>query len=171
MTVGGGVVVTRRRVRDQLRAILANDSVRNLIWLYYFWFIAWSVYGSFKAYPIARIADPMGIAIYDLWVWSPLVAGPAALIGLALRHGGSPAADIQGNLLRRDFLGLWMQVGGHAWMTLVLGVYIATAALGTNWAAGEPVPSVFWLSAFFQGAAFLCAQSVYKVGLGARWWR
>lgn len=160
------LVYVRRPVRDRLRALLASDSVRNLIWVYYFWFLAWSVYGTFYAYPIRLIVEPMGQLVYNIWVWTPLVATPVALGGLAIRHGGSPAAEIRGPLLRADFLGLWMQVGGHACMAVVIGVFIGTGIMGAE--PHQPIPSVFWMAAYFMGCCFLAAQCVYKLRLGRR---
>jgi hypothetical protein len=166
MIEGGSVVYVRRRVRDKLLALLASDSVRTLVWLYYFWFIVGSLDLITYSDPIKLIVDPMGLLIYEVWAWMPLFAAPFALIGLYLRHGGSPADEIDGRLLRQDFLGLWMQVGGHACMTVVLGVYI-----GTGWYGRDPhqaVPSIYWLSAYFMGVAFLTAQCLYKIRLGRR---
>lgn len=164
--VAESVFYTRRRVRDRLRALLLSDSVRSFIWLYYFWFFASATDGTFRADPINLIVDPMGQGVYDAWVWSPLFATPLALGGLALRHGGSPADQIHGPLLRRDFLGLYMQVGGHAWMAVVLAVYAGTGFYGVE--PHQPIPSVWWSCAFFMGASFLSVQCLYKVRLGKR---
>jgi len=164
MTKGGVVVYTRRRVRDKLLVLLASDSVRNFIWLYYGWFIAGSVHLTFFSYPIPLIERSMGTLVYDVWAWMPLFAAPVALIGLGLRHGGSPADEIKGRLLRQDFLGLWMQVGGHVCMAVVLAVFIGTGWYGRE--PGQPVPSVFWLSAYLWGVGFLAAQCIYKLWLG-----
>lgn len=166
MTDDVPVIYTRRRVRDILRALLASDSVRNFIWLYYFWFIAASVDLTFYSYPIKLIVDQMGQLIYNAWAWMPLIAAPVALTGLILRHGGSPAETIQGRLLRQDFLGLWMQVGGHSCMSVVLAVFIGTGWYGR--APHQPVPSVYWLSAYLMGVSFLAAQCLYKIWLGRR---
>lgn len=160
----GPVTYTRRRVRDVLRDLLKSDSVRNLIWLYYFWFIIGSIHLAFFAYPIKLIQEPMGQVIYNAWAWMPLIAAPIALGGLALRHGGSPADEIHGRLLRQDFLGLWMQIGGHACMTVVLAVFIGTALYGAE--PGQPTPSAYWLMAYFMGCLYLTAQCYYKYLLG-----
>lgn len=160
------VVYTRRPVRDRFRTFLLSDSVRNFIWVWYFWFFIGSTHGTFIAYPIKIIVDPMSLGVYDAWVWSPLLATPLALGGLALRHGGSPADQIDGLLLRRDFLGLWMQVGGHAWMAVVLAVYAGTGFYGAQ--PHQPIPSVWWSCAFLMGASFLSVQSLYKIRLGRR---
>jgi hypothetical protein len=152
-----------------MRELLRSDSVRTFVWLYYAWFIAASIHLTFFAYPVTLIVEPMGLMVYDAWAWMPLLAAPVALTGLALRHGGSTAEDVHPGLLRRDFLGLWMQVGGHACMTVVLAVFIGTGWYGKE--PGQPVPSVFWLCAYLMGVGFLTAQCVYKVGLGTRWWK
>lgn len=166
---GVSVVYTRRRVRDVFRNVLRSDSVRNFIWLYYFWFIAGAIHLTFFTYPIKVIVGPMGMLVYDAWAWMPLIAAPVALIGLWLRHGGSPSDAIKGRLLRQDFLGLWMQVGGHVCMAVVLAVFIVTAWIGRE--PFQPVPSSFWLMAYFMGVCFLAAQCVDKVGLGMGWWK
>lgn len=160
----GPLRYTHRPVRSRLLALLASDSVRQFIWLYYVCFLAWSIYGSFFAYPIVLIVDQMGQEVYDVWVWTPLVAAPVALAGLALRHGGSPADDIKGPLLRADFLGLWMQVGGHGCMFMVLAVYIGTAFYGAE--RGQPIISAICFLAYLIGVGFLTAQCIYKIRLG-----
>jgi hypothetical protein len=151
-------------MRDKLRVLLASDSVRTFIWICYGCFFVWGVYGSFFAYPIDLIADPMGQLVYNVWMWTPLVATLVALGGLVLRHGGSPADEIKPPLLRMDFLGLWMQVGGHAAMTVVLAVYIGTAFYGAE--SGQPIISAICFVAYLVGAAFLTAQCLYKISLG-----
>lgn len=164
MTSGGSVVYTRRRVRDRLRALLASDSVRNFIWIFYIGFLAWGFWGTFWAYPIDLIIDPMGIKVYDAWVWMPLLAIPTALLGLVLRHGGSPADEIDGNLLRRDFLGLWMQVGGHLCQAVTLAVYIGAGIYGAQ--HRQPIVSVFVFVPYLVSVLILAAQCVYKIHLG-----
>lgn len=166
MTDDVPVVYTRRRVRDVLRDLLKSDSVRNFIWLYYFWFIAASMDLTFYSYPIALIVEPMGQWVYNAWAWTPLIAAPVALAGLFLRYGGSPAEAIPSPLLRRDFLGLWMQIGGHTCMSVVLAIFIVTAWIGR--APHQPIPSAYWLMAYFMGVGFLAAQCVYKAILGRK---
>lgn len=161
---GGSVVYTRRRLRDRLKALMASDSVRNFIWIFYLPMFAWGWYGSVFAYPINLIYDTMGQAIYDVWVWTPIPATGCALVGLVLRHGGSPADQIQGRLLRQDFLGLWMQFGGHACMFVIFSVYEVTGVLGAYW--GQPIISVFGFSSYTLGVFILAVQCLYKIRLG-----
>jgi hypothetical protein len=160
----GPLVYRHRPIRNWLRDLIRSDSVRNFIWLFYFWFIVGNLDLAFYSYPITLIVDPMGQLVYDAWAWMPLIAAPVALAGLALRRGGSAADKIHGHLLRRDFLGLWMQVGGHACMSVVLAVFIGTGWYGR--APHQPIPSVYWLSAYFIGVTLLAAQCVYKIVLG-----
>jgi hypothetical protein len=158
------VTYTRHRIRDRVRSVLASDSVRNFIWIFYIGFLAWGLWGTFWAYPIDLIVKPMGQLVYNAWVWMPLLAMPTALGGLVLRHGGSPADEINGNLLRRDFLGLWMQVGGHVCMVVTLSVYIAAAIYGSE--HRQPLISVFVFVPYLLSVVILAAQCVYKIRLG-----
>jgi hypothetical protein len=143
-----------------------TDSVRNFIWLYYLPFFLWGIYGSGFAYPIELIVNPMGHVVYDLWVWTPIPATVVALGGLVLRHGGSPADEITGPLLRADFLGLCMQLGGHVCMFIVLAVYEVTGIVGAYW--GQPVISVFLISSYCVGVGVLAFQCGYKLRRGRR---
>lgn len=158
--------IARRPLREWMRGMLMSDSVRNFIWVYYLWFILGSLDLTFYSYPINLIVEPMGQLVYDAWAWMPLIAAPIAMAGLWLRHGGSPADEITGFEKRLDFLGLWMQIGGHATMSLVLAVFIGTAWYGR--APHQPIPSAYWLSAYFMGVTFLAVQCYYKVHLGKK---
>lgn len=158
------VVFRHRPIRNWMKELLRSDSVRNFVWLYYAWFIIASIHLTFFSYPVSLIVEPMGLVVYDAWAWMPLFAAPAALGGLALRRGGTSPDAIHGQLLRRDFLGLWMQVGGHACMTVVLAVFIGTALYGAE--PGQPTPSAYWLGAYLMGVLFLTAQCAYKIVLG-----
>jgi hypothetical protein len=166
MRRAGVTFTVRRPLKERVLSYLVSDSVRNFIWFYYACFIAGSIHLAFFTYPIRVIIGPMGQGLYNAWVWMPLIAAPAALGGLWLRHGGSPAMEINSQLLRRDFLGLWMQVGGHALMAIVLAVFIVTAWVGRE--PGQPIPSAFWLLAYLIGVAVLCFQCCYKLWRGRR---
>jgi hypothetical protein len=147
-----------------LRRLLASDSVRDYVRPYYIPFLIWGVYGSFYAYPIQIIVDVVGRDGYDLWVWAPIPATIVAMTGLALRHGGSPAEQIGGGMLKRDYVGLYMQIGGHLCMHIVLWVYVITGFIGSTW--GQPVISVILLTAYIFGTGLLAAQCCYKVHRG-----
>lgn len=158
------LVYTRRRVRDRVWNWVVDDSVRGFLWVFYLGFLIWGLWGSFWAYPINLISDPMGDTVYDAWVWMPLLAIPTALTGLVLRHGGSPAKEIHGGLLRRDFLGLWMQVGGHACQAITLGVYIGAGIYAAD--EHQPIISVFVFVPYLACVIILITQCLYKIRLG-----
>lgn len=163
----GTIVVTRRRLREWLVLRLASDSVRDFIWFYYLPLFLWGWYGTLVAEPIPLIIDPMGPNVYAVWVSIPIFSTTMALYGLYLRHGGSPAADINHRLLKRDWRGLWLQVGGHLlsfWMFLV---YEITGFWGMYW--GQPVISLFALSSYTIGTFLLTLQCLYKIHVGRRY--
>lgn len=166
MRRAGLTFTVRKPLRERILRFLVSDSVRNFVWLYYIFFLMWGIYGSFFAHPIGLIVEPMGQLAYNLWVWAPIPATLVSLGGLALRHGGSPADEIRGPLLRADFLGLWMQVGGHTCMFIVLLVFEVTGIIGAYW--GQPVISIFLLGAYTIGVAVLAFQCMYKLYRGRR---
>ena len=155
---------TRRPLRQWMREFILDDSVRGFVWIFYISFFVWGAWGTFYAYPVDLIVRPMGVAVYDAWVWMPLLSMPTALGGLVLRHGGSPAEDIKGPLLRRDFLGLWMQVGGHGAMAITLAVYIGAAIIGAE--HRQPIVSVFVFVPYLISVVILGWQCIYKIKLG-----
>lgn len=154
------------RVRRFLVWLLRTDSVRPYVYPYYVPFFIWGVYGSFFCYPIKIIVDVIGQLGYNLWVWTPIPATAIAMGGLILRHGGSPADELKGGMLKRDYLGLRMQLGGHVCMHVVLWVFCVTGMMGATW--GQPVISVIILWAFVFGSGLLAAQCQYKLVLGRR---
>lgn len=161
MTVSGNIP------RLWLINLLEKHGV-SALWqfLYYTPFLLWGLYGTFAAEPIQLIVDQIGIQAYDLWVWAVIPGALAAMTGLVLRHGGSPAEAITGPLLRLDYLGLRMQVGGHAFMAIVLFIYEITGIRGAYW--GQPVISLFLISSYCMGVPFLAAQCLWKLHLGRR---
>lgn len=163
----GSVFYTRRRFRDWIITRLASDSVRDFIWFYYFPLFLWGWYGTFIAEPIVLVYSMMGSTVYLMWVSVPILSTTLALYGLYLRHGGSPAEQIDHKLLRRDWLGLCLQVAGHGlsfWMFLV---YEVTGFIGMYW--GQPVISLFALSSYTIGTFLLTLQCLYKLNLGRQY--
>lgn len=147
-------------------ALLDSDSVRPYIWLYYVPFLLWGVYGTFFAYPIDLVAHPMGQGVYDAWVFAPIPGTLVVMFGLYLRNGDSPLQEINRRLLRRDYLGLYLQFGGHMLMHVVLLVFVIAAVAGASW--GDPVISVFLFSSYVVGTALLSAQCFRKIQRGRR---
>lgn len=160
-------VSLRQVILARVLALIDSDSVRPFIWLYYLPFLGWGLYGTFIAEPIALIINEMGALAYNLWVWAPIPATTVALFGLYLRHGGSAAEEINHALLRRDYLGLWMQFGGHACMGIVLMIYEVTGIAGAYW--GQPVISIFLISSYLIGVMLLAAQCLRKIWRGSRY--
>jgi hypothetical protein len=155
-----------RRALDQFWAIVESDSVRPFIWLYYIPFFLWGIYGSLSAYPIDLIDDSMGRVIYDVWVWTPIPATTAAMTGLWLRHGGTALEDMNRTLFREDWLGLYLQLGGHMCMFAVLLIYEITGIAGTHWSDGQPTISVFLVFSYTIGCGTLALQVWRKVRRG-----
>lgn len=144
--------------------LVDSDSVRPFIWLYYLPFLIWGFYGSLFAYPIDLISDVMDGWMYDLWVWMPIPATTAAMLGLWLRKGDVPVEDINATFLRQDWLGLRLQFGGHACMFAVLLVYEVTAIAAMKW--GDPTISVFLISSYTIGCFLLALQCLRKMVRG-----
>lgn len=104
---------TIRRVIDRFWALIDDDSVRPFIFLYY---VPLLTFGLIAAV-LLPVVQP--IVLVALWVWVQIPATVSAMAGLALRHGGTPV-DEMNTPSRRDWLGLIMQLGGHACMAVVL---------------------------------------------------
>lgn len=141
-----------------------SDSVRVFIPFYYLFLLIASLYLGLFAYPIDLIVRPMGQLVYNAWVWLQLPATTMALGGLWLRHGGSAVADISNRLLFRDWMGLWMQLGGHACMCLVLTTFVLTAIVGAVW--GQPIYGPIGYIAFVIGTFVLSLQCARKLRRG-----
>lgn len=144
--------------------LVDGDSVRPFIPLYYTPFLLWGVYGTFFASPITLIVDQMSQAAYDAWVWMPIPATTAALAGLAMRHGGAALNAMSTPLLFRDWMGLYLQLAGHACMFLVLLTFEITSISGAYW--GQPVISVFLISSYTIGVLLLAMQCARKIQRG-----
>jgi len=144
--------------------LLDNDSVRPFIPLYYAPFLTWGLYATFFAAPLPLIMTQMGRLPYDIWVWMTIPGTLVCLAGMWLRNGGGPATLITEPLLRRDYLGLWMQFGGHACMAIVLLIYEITGIAGATW--GDPVISLFLISSYAVGVPLLAAQCLRKLWRG-----
>lgn len=145
-------------------AMVDGDSVRPFIWLYYIPLFFWGIYGTFLAEPLPIMEPVVGAGFYRVWTFLPIVATSTALAGLTLRHGGSSLASMSTPLLFRDWIGLWMQVGGHACMSLVFWSWEVGAISAAYW--GQPVISVFALLPYAFGTAILALQCMRKLWRG-----
>lgn len=146
--------------------LLDSETVRLFVWPFYFGLFCWGVYGSVWAQPLALVEDTMGHVFYDLWVWTCLAGTLTVLTGLAMRHGGKSITEMTGPMLLSDYIGLWMQVGGHICMGLVLFAFEVAAIDGSYF--GEAVFSVFAIAPYTLGCAFLALQTLRKLWHGEK---
>jgi hypothetical protein len=156
--------VILRNIWNQFWALIDSDSVRPFVFLYYIPLLLWGVYAIVWADQIAFLQPILGPWLYTLWVWIPVPGTLSAMIGLALRNGGTANVEITSPLLRRDFLGLCMQASGHASMFLVLLAFEIGTISGAYW--GQPVLSAFALFSYVLGTAILSLQCVRKLWRG-----
>jgi hypothetical protein len=105
-----------------------------------------------------------------LWVWVQLVAIPAAIGGLLLRHGG-PADGMSTWQLRSDWFGLCLQASGHASMCLMLTEF-ERALIKFLTSGALPITDLIWwllafavaaISSYVFGTALLTVQCLRKI--------
>ena len=152
------------RIWLQFWNLVDSDSVRPFIWLYYIPLMLWGVYATFVADPIPMLLSAMGPMLYEVWSITPILGTGAAMLGLWLRHGGSSFIDIHPPLLRRDWLGLWLQLGGHLSMCMVLLALEVSFISEAYW--GQPIISAFALSSYCIGTFLLSLQCGRKLWRG-----
>lgn len=112
------------------------------------------------------VEDVMGHTFYNLWVWTCVAGTLTVMIGLVLRHGGKSIAQMTDPMLLSDYVGLWMQVGGHVCMGLVLFAYEVSAIQGAYF--GQAVFSVFVIAPYVLGCQFLAIQCLRKLWHGEK---
>lgn len=151
--------------------LVDSDSVRPFIYLYYVPLFGWGVFATIFL-PFEAIEPVMGGVVANLWVWTQIPATSSAMLGLALRHGGTPISEMSRLLLFRDWWGLGMQFGGHACMCLVLlGFEIAGINLLRSLTMDSPywwllAFAVFAISSYVIGCFLLSLQVARKVWKG-----
>lgn len=153
------------RVVHRFWELLDSETVRLFVWPYYLALLAWGIYATIFAQPISVIEPVMGHAFYNLWVWLQIPGTLFVLVGLVMRHGGKPLHEMGPVLLFSDYLGLWMQTGGHACMGLLLLAYEVAIVRGGFW--GQPLFSFFAIAPFVLGCMFLALQTGRKLRHGA----
>jgi hypothetical protein len=155
--------------------LVDSDSVRPFIWLYYIPLLAFSAVAVVVAVILSLAAiqpDTLGV----LWIWVQIPATTSAMIGLSLRHGGTPVDEMSNPLLFRDWMGLFMQFGGHACMAVVLLAFELVAgsvvALGPTGVPGGALVwwiilfAMFAISSYVIGCALLSLQVARKIKRG-----
>jgi len=146
--------VLRELPRETKRAVveaLDNKEVRRFVWLWYFPLFLWGIYGTFLASPNATVEPIMGHMVYNLWVWLCLLATSWVMVALTLRSETG------------EYIGLWMQAGGHFAMFWVVLTFWVCAIVGTPWGAGSF--GIFALSALPVGCLWLSAQAGREIWL------
>lgn len=153
--------------------LIENDSVRPFISMYYMPWLVWAVLATFWFPPVSIIETAMGHQVYVAWVWVTIPGTLAPMVGMALRHGGSPYAAIATPLLFADWMGLVMQATGHAVMCVLLVLFEYSAIVGVldymkdqGLYAGMTILVAFLLSSYMLGTGLLSAQCLRKMWKG-----
>jgi hypothetical protein len=151
-----------RRVWAKFWELVDGDSVRPFIWIYYVPLLAFSILAVVVALILSIVSiQPATLGV--LWVWVQIPATASAMTGLALRHGGTPVAQMGTPLLFRDWMGLSMQFGGHACMAVVLMAFELVAGsvimLGPTGITGGALGILVWWVILF--AMFAIASYVF----------
>lgn len=144
--------------------LLDSETVRLFVWPFYLGLLCWGIYGTFFSAPAQIVYPVMGDTLYDVWVWLHIPGPAAALIGLILRHGGTPLAEMTETMLLRDYMGLWMQLGGHLCVFLALLWFEVSAVQATDW--GQSAFTIFAIGPYVLGALFLAVQTGRKLWAG-----
>ena len=158
--------------------LIDEDSVRPFVIVYYVPLLAFGVVAIVIAVVLSVASIPSAI-LAVLWVWAQVPATLSAMVGLYLRHGGTPVAEMSALLLFRDWIGLGMQLGGHACMVVVLLAFELVAgsivALGpAGIAAGVLGVLIWWIilfamaaiSSYVIGCTLLSLQVIRKIWRG-----
>lgn len=148
----------------KFREDIWNDSVRPFIWMYYLPLLSYGLFSVVFPKATSIMDGTLGAFGSRLWVAACITMTITAMIGLGLRHGGTPLTEMTTPLLRQDYLGLGMQATGHAAMSLVL-VALEIAALRCPY-VWYLVPCVFAISSYVFGCLVLCLVCVGKVRKG-----
>ncbi len=160
------------RFKAWLLTKLDNDSVRPWVPAYNSAWLAWAILATFwpRSLPVVTtIYDAMGPDAYMLWVWMAIPANLSPIIGLAIRHGGSSIQGMSKPLLFADWMGLFLQAGGHAIAHVLLIMFeisVVIAVCTYPSPVGMTIFAGFMLLPWTGGVAFLCAQCLRKVQRG-----
>jgi hypothetical protein len=150
-----------RRAWSSFWALLDSENVRLFVWPYYMALLLWGLYAAFWAQGISIVEPEMGHTVYVAWVWAHILGCSSVILGLIMREGGKTLAEMSTAMLFRDWMGLWLQLGGHACMCLVLIAYESSGIKGAYF--GQGVYSLFLVPPFIIGCTFLTLQTVRKL--------
>lgn len=138
--------------------------MRPFIWLYYGTLLIFGIFAVIFPQATILIQLEMGTLYTRFWVLADLCGTTLAMVGLALRRGGTTLAEMSTPLLRRGWLGLLMQLGGHTAMVPVLLIFEISAVRSPYfwWV----VIAVFALAAYVMGCTLLALQCLRKLQRG-----
>jgi hypothetical protein len=149
--------------------LLDSETVRLFVWPFYMGLFAFGVYAECWLNPVNALSAAMGSGHYELWVWTQITATLAVMIGLAVRHGGKPVAEMSSRLLWVDWMGLILQIGGHICMFWVLLDFEIYATRTINWTHDVVrIYAVFALAPYVLGCLFLALQVGRKIWHGEK---
>ncbi|GAA2436236.1 hypothetical protein [Mycolicibacterium llatzerense] len=150
-----------RRVARQFWTLLDSENVRLFVWPYYLSLLAWGIYAAAWADAITIVEPEMGHITYVAWIWAHLIGTVSVMTGLVLREGGKTLNEMTAVSLFRDWMGLWLQLGGHVCMGLVLILYETSGIRGAYF--GQGVYSLFLVPPYIIGCTFLSLQTGRKL--------
>lgn len=155
-----------RRFVDKTLWLIDSDSVRPFIWFYYAPLLLFGIYGAWLM-PSTAVQDVMGHTFAEVWIWVQIPATLACLIGLWMRHGDQCIEEMGTAPLLKDWLGLWLQLGGHICMNQVLFAYeFAIFSLYGTPYWHVAAYGAFAISSYVIGTAILAAQCAHKIVKG-----
>lgn len=157
---------TARRFVAWFTMMLDSENVRLFVWPYYSSLLAWGIYASIWAWPLSIVEPVMGPLVYQAWLWLFIPGTLFVMVGLGLRRGDKPISEMGTALLFTDYLGLWMQLGGHTCMGLLLAAYEVSIVRGGYWR--EPLFSFFAIAPYVLGCMFLALQAGRKLRHGEK---
>lgn len=151
---------------------LDEDSVRPWVPMYCTFWLTWAVLALSWLPPVSTISDAMGSVGYYGWVAMAIPGNLGPILGLWMRHGGSAIQGMSKPLLLRDWMGLFVQAGGHAvchvlLVTFQISAWIAVVTYdGPAIYAGMTLFCSFMLAPWTLGVLVLCAQCCRKIQRG-----
>lgn len=151
-----------------------SDSVRDFVPIYCTAGLIMALIFAFLLPPIGTLKNGLGGEVgYRFWVWATVLANLMPMIGLVMRHGGQPISQMSDRLLKRDWMGLYLQAAGHMLACLMLLLFQYGAWTGAviyfreNYLfAGMTIFCAGMLTPWMLGTFLLFAQCMRKVQRG-----
>lgn len=154
-----------RRAWSRIEEWLNSDSVIPYVWVYYIWLFVFGIF-AVSHHAAGAVHRQLGLTTYTMWIWTCVFGTASVMIGLMLRHGSTPLEDMTGRQLFNDWLGLWMQWGGHAGMFMVLLAF-ELSGLSDSQTLQDPFV-LFAIAPYVQGCAILWVTTSMKLAKAAQ---